>query len=260
MRLLIYLIFLVPFLGISQAEEVDPETGDLLLESLMLTPHPEKVPQFRQALAAHNREYHSEDPFGARVYYISSGPNTGKYMQVTGPLSWADRDAASEWLQEREEAWIKKVLPYTLPEADLTYWKTHPALSSFPEEFTIHKLLVDLYDVEEYRDDRMIKLLETSGRLAMEKFPDITYGIYTNMFPSTREGKDMAMVFFFEDYEWLAKDLKFEEAFEAFYGAGSFRDYLQEWRQVTRGKSSEIWILQPDISGSAAGITPGKRN
>ena len=69
-----YWLFLIPFMAMAQ----NPEQGNqqyAVFENAVLTPQPDKVQQFEEGIAAHNKKFHASDPYGARVYYISNGPN-----------------------------------------------------------------------------------------------------------------------------------------------------------------------------------------
>lgn len=248
MKMLFLLILLVPFLAMSQVDEV-PESSLLLHENEILTPSPTKLNEFREGLKEHNEEFHSEDPYGVRVYYISSGPNTGKFVSVMGPFAWDALDDMQEESEDHNEDWEKNVQPYLLPSSNTSYWRFHPEMSSFSEDLEIDKLLVRYYDIKSYEEDRMIKLVDMIGMIMKEKFPEINYTTYTNIFPSEKEGRDLALVFFFDRYSWLGEDPDFKNAYEEIYGSESLEEFMTDWQEVTLGEESEIWIFQPELSG-----------
>lgn len=249
MKLLFSLILLVPFLAISQVDDEAPETSYLLHENELLSPSPTQLAKFKEGLKEHNREFHSEEPYGARVYYISSGPNTGKYMWVMGPFPWEALDEQQKEREDHDADWNKNVQPYLLPASHTSYWRFHPDMSSFTEDFELDKLLVRYYDIKPFQQDRMVKLIDMVGMIMKEKFPEIQYTTYTNLFPSEKEGRDLALVFFFEQYSWLGQDPDFRRAFEESYGSEELQEFLREWQEVNQGEESEIWIFQPDLSG-----------
>ena len=81
MKKVVFWILLIPFLAISQSS---PEYA--VFENTVLTPNSADVKKFETNLAAHNKQFHTDGPFGARVYYIANGENAGSYMWVMGPL------------------------------------------------------------------------------------------------------------------------------------------------------------------------------
>ena len=91
MKKLMYWLFLIPFMALAQnPQQSNPQYT--VFENAILTPQPDKVQQFEEGMAAHNKKFHASEPYGARVYYISNGPNVGKYMWAMGPLPWSAMD------------------------------------------------------------------------------------------------------------------------------------------------------------------------
>ena len=246
MKPLYFLIMLVPFLAFSQ--DVD-QRSYLLHENVLLTPNLTSLSDFREGLLEHNEKYHSQAPYGARVYYISSGPNSGSYMWVMGPFPWNALDADRDDREEHLEDWEENVQPYLLPGSNTSYWRFHPEISAFGEELELDKLLVRYYDVKAFEEERMLKLVEMAALVMREKFPKTLYTTYTNIFPSHKEGKDLALVFFFDSYSWLEQDPHFRSAYEEIYGSEGLEEFLASWQEVNLGEETEIWIFQPELSG-----------
>ncbi|MGB5371617.1 MAG: hypothetical protein WBN18_14415, partial [Flavobacteriaceae bacterium] len=67
MKKLLHTLLLFPFLVASQAT-----TPYAVIENGMITAQPDKIAQFEAGMAAHNKKYHAEGMYGARVYGISS--------------------------------------------------------------------------------------------------------------------------------------------------------------------------------------------
>lgn len=249
MKPLLLLILLAPFLAVSQVDDQSPQDPYLLHENKLLTPSPTKLAEFREGLKEHNEEFHSDAPFGARVYYISSGPNTGKYMWVMGPFPWNALDEQQEDREDHDEDWNRNVQPYLLSPPHTSYWRYHPEMSSSFEELEIDKLLIRYYDVKAFEQERMIKLTDLVGKVMKEKFPEILYTTYTNILPSEKEGRDLALVYFFDEYSWLGEDPDFRRAYGEIYGSRELENFLAEWQEVNLGEESEIWIFEPNLSG-----------
>ncbi|MFD1094835.1 hypothetical protein [Salegentibacter chungangensis] len=257
MRSLLLWVFLIPIVAISQNTDQESEVDNqeyVVFENVLLTPNPEHLKQFEEGLAAHNKQYHAEGPFGARVYFIASGPNSGRYIWSMGPLPWSAFDKRPHDKQGHDADWRDNVAAYILPESDQIYWRSHPDLSNFSQDFKIDKLLVDMYDVNRYKEADVIKSMEKATKVMQEKFPELTYGVYTNELPNSKDGRDLAMVFFFEEMAWMGKDPQFIKAYEEVNGEGSFQSFIREWGEITSGKQSEIWIYQPELSGLSAEV------
>ncbi|WZL89387.1 hypothetical protein VS868_01170 [Salinimicrobium sp. 3283s] len=252
MKKVMYWLFLIPFMAMAQ----NPEQGNqqyAVFENAVLTPQPDKVQQFEEGIAAHNKKFHASDPYGARVYYISNGPNVGKYMWVMGPLPWSAMDNRPED-KAHDDDWINNVVKYMTPDSDQSYWRFNNELSNFPKDFKVNKLLVDTYDIKRFKDEGAKASMEKVAKVMKGKYPDMAYGVYTNELPATKDGRDLSMVFFFDDMAWMGEDPKFVKAYEEMYGANSWKSFMQEWEQSTDGKQSELWIFEPELSGLSADV------
>ncbi|WP_411031894.1 hypothetical protein [Spongiimicrobium sp. 3-5] len=253
MKNVFYLMLLVPVIAISQTA-----TEYAVFENGMITAHPAKITEFEAGMAAHNKKYHAESPYGARVYWISNGSNVGSYMWVMGPLPWSALD--NRPAQEGHDAdWNTNVLPYMMPEGNQTYWKFEAALSHFPKDFNIAKLHINMFDIKRFQRQKALELVKKIQRVMVEKLPEDTYGIYTNELPSTKEGRDMVFVSFFDKFSWMGEDIEFPKKFNEVHGEGAFADFLKEWGEVTHGGEQELWIFREDLSGLSGAVQAASR-
>ncbi len=238
-------MLLLPFLAISQNST---EYG--VFENAILTPNPAQVTQFEKGLAEHNKKYHGEGPYGVRVYWISNGENTGSYVWTMGPFPWSTLDNRPAEKEGHDADWNTNVAAYmTADSGKQSYWQGHNDLSRFPKDFTIKKMLVDYYDVKRGKGDEVLKLVGKMNKLYAGKSPDETFGIYTNEFGSTKGGRDLAVISFFDKSAWLGEDHSVEKKYEEMYGAGSWGQFLKDWMEVTNGSETELWIYRSDLSG-----------
>lgn len=257
MKKVVYWLFLIPLMVLAQNPEQNNQQY-VVFENAILTPQPDKITKFEEGIAAHNKRFHASDPYGARVYYISSGPNVGKYMWVMGPLPWSAMDERPED-KAHDDDWVNNVVQYITTDSDQSYWRFHNQLSNFPKDFKVDKLLLDTYDVKRFKNEGVMASMEKVARVMKEKLPDMTYGVYTNEMPSTKDGRDLSMVFFFDDMAWMGQESKFVKAYEELYGANSWEAFMKEWGETTDGMQSELWIFEPELSGLPADVQAMER-
>lgn len=240
---LFYLLLLSPLMVIAQdAKEY------VVFENAMLTVKPDKIKLFEAGMAAHNKKYHSDNVYGARVYGIVNGSNAGKYIWAMGPLPWSAMDNRPT-KGGHDEDWRDNVVPYMESGADVTYWKFKADLSNFPKDFKVNKMKVDVYDITRFQGKEAMKILEKVKKVMVTKFPEEAFGVYVNEFASTKEGRDLAYVSFFEKSAWLGEDAQFAKKYDEVFGKGSFEKIIKEWGKVTSGSQSELWVHRDDLSG-----------
>ena len=253
MKNLICFLLLVPFSLLSQNT-----VEYLVFENAMIIPNPAKISQLETGLKAHNDKYHSNGYYGARVYWINNGPNTGNYMLLMGPLPWSAMDGREE-MEGHTDDWNTNVAPYTQMGGDQTYWKFNAELSHFPEDFTVNKLLIDTYNIKRGKWEDALKLIKKIRKVYVDKLPDQIYGIYTNEFSSTTDGRDLAVTSFFDKSAWLGQDREFAKKFDEVHGTDSFTQFLKDWMDLTEGGQKELWTYLPKLSGISGAVKVADR-
>ena len=247
MKNLMCTLLLLPILALAQTNEA------LVIENVMLTVNPEKIMEFEAGIAAHNKKFHAEGPYGARVYNVLNGKNAGKYMLIMGPLPWSAMDKRPS-SQEHTDDNNKNISKYLTPEVEVNYMKMHPELSNFSKDFEINKVSVFMIDVKRFKEQEfMEKVLKKVVQMYKEKMPDQIYGVYSNEM-TNMDGMDFGWVDFFDSSSWLGKEDKFVQNFEEVHGSGSFTKFLADVEATTDGERTEIWMLRKDLSGPGAQV------
>lgn len=253
MKKVIYVLFLLPLVMIAQNSQ-----EALVFENVILTVNPENITEFEAGIAVHNKKFHADGPYGARVYNINNGKNAGKYMLIMGPLPWSAMDGRPAG-QDHTDDNNKNVNRYLESEVEVNYMKMHPELSNFSKDFEINKLSVFMLDVKRFKQREFLeKVIKKVVKVYKEKMPDQRYGVYSNEM-NNMDGMDLAWVDFFDSSSWLGREDKFPQYFEEVHGAGSFAKFMADVEATTDGDSTEIWILRKDLSGSSAKVKAANR-
>jgi len=252
MKKLLYTLVLLPLLMVSQTNE------SLVIENVMLTVNPEKIAEFEAGIAAHNKKFHAEGPYGARVYNILNGKNASKYMLIMGPLPWSAMDARPS-SQAHTDDNNKNVSQYLTSEVEVNYMKMHPELSNFSRDFEINKISVFMIDVKRFKQqDFMEKVMKKVVKVYKEKMPNQLYGVYSNEL-NNMDGMDVGFVNFFDSMSWMGKEDTFPKYFEEVHGTGSLAKLMADLEATTDGDKAEIWTLRKDLSGSDAKVAAATR-
>jgi hypothetical protein len=240
MRNLLFIFLLTPFCLFAQ------DTGYAMYETMYMTSKAENAKQLDDNLAAHNKKYHAEDPYQAGVFYVVNGPHEGSYFWVMGPTTWtALDDRPSDG--GHDDDWADNVAPLCESQSLVEYWKLDQKLSRFPGEFKLTKQLVWYFDIASGKGSKATELLGKVNKVNAKHYPDDTYGVYRNQF-ANNTGRDIAMVWFFENYAWMDDDSNFGKKFEEEFGSGSWSYFLTEWREATEGRVDELREFVPELS------------
>ena len=247
MKKLFCTLLLMPLLLMAQTNESP------IIENVMLSVNPEKIAEFEAGIAAHNKKFHADGPYGARVYSVLNGKNAGKYMLIMGPFTWGTIDSRPNG-QDHTDDNTKNVNRHIMPDVEVNYMKMHPELSNFSKDFEINQVSVFMIDVKRFKQGDFIeKVLKKVAKVYQEKMPDQLYGVYSNEM-NNMDGMDFAWVDFFDGSSWLGKEDKFPKHFEEVHGSGSFEKFIADVEATTDGDRTEIWQLRKDLSGSSADV------
>lgn len=261
MKTVIYWIFFIPFLVLSQSADKNPDASRdyLVVGTTIFSPKQDRIEEFRIAMKNHNELFHDQGDRGVRIYDIMNGPNTDKMMAVMGPFPWSALDKPISNQKEHDADWQKNVVPNMETELNSSFWRFHYELSNFPPNFDVNKMQIVTFDIERMEGERMKKSLEKISKVLKDKYPELPFGIYTNEFPSSEEGRDLSIAYFFDNFNWLSEDAKFKENYDGIHGAGSFKQFLSEWKTISKGATTEIWIYNQSVSGIGSQVTTGSR-
>ena len=251
-RILIVLLIAGPWLVSGQ--------DALIFESNTLTPMPSQVLRFEAAVAAHNKKFHATGPHGVRVYEVLNGKNSGKYQWVMGPGHWADLDTRPADGGNHSVDWTSNVLPNLTADQNTIYLSLDTKRSHFGHDFDVKKIFFYYWDLIPNPDmDKVNAMLDKVHKVYVDKLPDEIYGVYRNELPSTSEGKDVVMAFYFDKYAWMGIDNGFDKKYEEVYGKDSWKTFLADWNSQVKGLESEMWEYREDLSGLTAKVVAAER-
>lgn len=237
MRKYLFMLLLIPSMGISQTKNV--------ITSTRYFPKIDNVPAFEKALANHAQKYHSGDVTW-RVWSIESGPDAGGYMVSEGPSTWAALDGRGDLGTDHMTDWEKIVLPLTLRQAQTGYYDYQADLSTvqvtdYADKITINHMTAKPGMIVKVRDliSRQKKVWEAAKEsvavysVAFSGEPGFT--LVTRLKDGLKE---------------LSSDYRkpFAERYNAAYGAGAFDKWLQDYADAVEGRWSELLIYKPTLS------------
>lgn len=231
------ILFLTPLFGLAQEEEEKPKSQ--IVELLYLKPEKGKVEMLKKAIAAHNKKYHAQAPYGAGLYNIVTGNEAGMMVWAMGPFSYTELDDAPGE-GEHMKQWRETVDPYVAEYGRVEHWRYNKALSHRNEE---NERLQELWfmDVE---NDEYYRFKEFMSKVqkVMAKMDD-EMEVWNTEF-NQQDGRDVAIIFTFS--KWADRDMqdwKMEEEYDAMHGDGSWDNALEEFKDFTNNFTMEVWRL-----------------
>ena len=253
MKSILMWLMLIPLMGIAQNQQETQEP--LIIATMLISPNPVDMQKFKEGMQEHNNQYHAEGAMGVRIFHIMNGLNAEKMMAVMGPLPWSALDKTWYDREAHDKDWYENVVAYMKDEQDVNYWRFDAKNSHFPQNFEMSKLEITTMDINPGAYEAAMQQLEKISAVFKNKYPETPMAIYRNEFPSSKDGRDLSLVYFFDDFAELGIDHKWKEKFEEEHGTDSLEPFNKEWMDLMTGSQTEIWVYDPELSGIGPQVT-----
>ncbi len=208
-----------------------------LYETIYLQPKAGMAKQFEEGVAAHNNKFHASGKDNeAMLRRVEYGNKAGWYVWVMGG-SYASLDNRPED-ESHSTDWEENVGKYVEEYGDVDLWSYNDELSYGMDKFKNQKRYetwaVYLKPWERYRFNDALKKIKA----AHEKMGNRTMLVF-NSEVSRKGGPDVGLVWGYDKFNDLETDSKMVETFEELHGKGSWRLFLEEWKDVVEDVDME---------------------
>lgn len=222
----------------------------LQFEVMSVTPKADKMELFKKGMAAHNKKFHSADPYKAAVSYVITGPGSGSYTWVMGPTTFAQLDSRPG-KGEHDMDWEKNVVPYVEIFGEVSYWRVNQDVSYQPEGVsTLPKGRIRFNFVYPDQLDRFASQMKKIAEVYKKNKYKNSFALVERFGASA--GPDVVTI---NNYpNWAAMDSapgSFMKAYEELHGPGSWAKFLAELDLcIDRSKTfDELNEDVPELSG-----------
>ena len=210
-----------------------------VVETMYLLPKRGMEDKFEAAVKAHNEKYHPDGPFVAGLRKVEYGDKAGWYVFVYGPTTYENLDNRPEKANGHSDDWKNNVDPLVETYGATALWNLNKDLSYGMDILKKSKYYevwaVDLKRGEYYR----FKALAEKLKKAYESLGTGSFVVYENPL-HTPNGPDVGLIWSFNTYKEWSDDPGPKAAYEKLYGAGSWQQILDEWKDIYVDYSAEI--------------------
>jgi hypothetical protein len=244
-------LFLTGSFGFVQAQEEDSYA---MWESFYITPDNTKLKALGEAMANHNKKYHSgEGPYRAMVYNVMTGPNTGKMIWQMGPLNYSHLDGRPT-ADGHDEDWRDNVMPNVKKLSTGEFWKQNNKVSNtdmLSEEGNEFKILhVRYHEVARGEGHQVQHLMGQIGETVKAMEGNNPWGVYVNEFRQGYAiGRHIASVGFFKNWAEYDEEDTFKETFLKVHGENSWGNFVDGMNDTFSDSWDEVWQVNTALSG-----------
>ena len=201
-----------------------------------------------KGMAAHNKKYHASGPYEAYVWEIIIGKHEGQYLLAMGPCTFTDLDT-KPFGKEHDEDWQKNVMNYVEKESSYKFWKVNDKVSYQPENGLSGKVIWTSYDIKPFEGYRFKAMLEKVAEVYRTKKYNHSFMVYETQF-DIGDGEDIVLEWQFDKWAWLDREEKFMKDYEEVHGEGTWRYFMEEYKDVVEDSYDEVAIFRKDLGGA----------
>ena len=240
-QLLVSVLVIIPFLVQAQDDSYT------MFETVLLTPDGNNPAQLRDAMKAHNANFHNDGVHAAAVWLISSGPNAGKMVWAMGPLKYADLDSRPQG-DDHDSDWAK-VMANIQDVGTVEYWKRDDELSNVVGDPT-PMLYVRYWEVNSKYGFLVDGLLQQISETIKAMEGENPWAVWDNQMRQGNLGRHMATVSGMKNWAEMDDDLQFQATFKKVHGENSWIPFIRSMQIAFSNSWDEVWTLAPEMGGS----------
>jgi hypothetical protein len=247
MKKLLITLFAAGFaISLSAQEKEDYQ----MYQMVYMKPRADKVKEFEQKLAEHNKEYHTEGAMRVNIDWVSIGKHAGSYAWVQGPMTFSDLDELPE-NEAHEKHWDEEVMPFVESIQEPEFWKLQEKYSYYPEgdNGELDKVIVTFFDLVRGKERQFYEVAEKVKEVHEKNKYDEPFMLISNRFDAG-SGRDVAIVSFFSKFASFDEDNNFVKDFEEINGPGSWYGFMNDFLESTVSSTDEIRIMRKDLGGT----------
>lgn len=233
-----YIMFVLAcLLFYTTANSQEAKKPKSLYETMYIMPKPGMNKQFEEGVAAHNEKFHAAGKDNqAMLRRVEYGNKSGWYVWVMkGSYSSLDDRPIDD---AHSKDWEDKVGEYVDEYGTVDLWSYNDNLSYGMDKYRTQKRFetwaVYLKPWERYRFNEALKKIKS----AYEKMGDRTMLVFESEV-SRMGGPDVGLVWGYDKFGDLETDSKLVDTFEEVHGDGSWRLFLEEWKDVVEDVDME---------------------
>lgn len=205
---------------------------------------------FEKGLAVHNKKFHSAAPYKIGVSKCMSGPSSGQYTLVLGPVTFSQIEGRPAGV-DHDSDWNKNVMPYVESEGEGSYWRMNDEASYNPtgsEKFTKSRLR--FFTINPGQMDRFKELVKMVSEVYKAKNYKAAYNVYIRYGAS--QGPHAAAEIFMDSWAYLDTPNTFQKDYEEVHGEGSFQKFQDDFEiAIDRTKTyDELNVWKPELGSN----------
>ncbi|MCX2746053.1 hypothetical protein OO013_19390 [Mangrovivirga sp. M17] len=231
------------FIQVNAQEEKKP-----VIKQMLLTPHPEKIMEFRKNLAEHNQKFHPKGKYDVTVYEIETGKDAGKYIWAMRTDSYDDLENSPSGADHKAH-WDSKVVSTLKTHPQVALWRLQLDRSSFVKQFDHKYVRVRFFDFKEIDEAyKHFNDMQRKFSAVQNKFSIRNEGYYTSAF--TYDNFHVAIVNFKEkldrdqSWNWDA----FTEKYKEMFGEELNEETSKKYEETIKEMKMELWKFDEELS------------
>ena len=220
----------------AQTSDDKPAT---VTESLRILPKKGMEENFEAAIKAHDLKFHPDGQYKAGLRKIEYGENSGWYVWVFGPTTYAALDTRPKKENGHNDDWVKTIDPLVEKYGETSLSNYNPDLS-YGMDILMKSNYYQLWSVQLKQGQYYrFKAIAEKLKKTYESMANIAFVIY-DIPLHTSKGGDVSLIWSFNTLADWSKDAQLNKAYEKIFGEGSWQLAVDEWTDIVVDYNAEI--------------------
>ncbi len=187
---------------------------------------PGQAENFEKGLAAHNKKFHSAAPYKTSIFHVRTGPNSGCYELVMGPMTFTQMEGRPTG-DDHDNDWEKNVLAYAEPIGETIYWRADKDLQYNPAGSEAYDSFRWRYNnILPGQADRYEEMINKV--IAVFKAKNLKGSFATYWRWGASQGPHACTELGMDSFAYFDQYTNWEKDFEEVHGEGSFKRFGED--------------------------------
>ncbi|MDZ4748789.1 MAG: hypothetical protein SH808_09895 [Saprospiraceae bacterium] len=243
MKNLLFTLFLFTWANISLQAQTDYKQWETHRFKVKMG-HSEN---FEKGLAAHNKKYHNAAPYKTGIFDITTGPNSGEYELVMGPMTFTQMDGRPSGT-DHDADWAK-VLEHVESVGETIFWRADKDILYAPEGSDAFTAMRWRYNtIRPDQRDRFTDLMKQVEQVFETKKMGAGFAAYWRYGAS--QGPHVCTELSMPGLKYFDREDTWVKEFEEVHGEGSYDRYIEDLNLcVDRTKTYDEFVkFRTDLS------------
>jgi len=209
--------------------------------------------KFTDNMRNHIKKFHVKGELKTKIYNVTYGANSNDLIWVMGPVSYSELDSRPD-NKKHDDDWADNINPYITSYNQSEIWRNMDGLvinnleekADAPEKYITRYLTLNSDQEEDVINYLLKQVKDTLNKIGKVKY----WAVMENQFiQGNLNGRHLMAISSMNSWAELDEDPDFAKHFEDLHGKGSFKAFVNNFKNVFKNQWQEVIVVNKEMSG-----------